>query len=460
VTLEPAPVGTPGCRYERESQNLDVLAGSADGVLTVPHDGHREVERVEIVYSRVAGIDVHKKQITVAVRTPGERPGQRQQQVRKFATYWRTLREMTTWLGEQQVTHVTMEATGVYWKPVFHALAEASGLEILLVNAYHVKNVPGRKTDANDAAWLAELCEVGLLRGCFIPPAQIAAIRELTRYRKKLIEERTRETQRLHKVLEDGGIKLDSVASNALGVSGRAMIEALIAGERDPKVLAELAKGVLRRKIDDLALALAGRFADHHALLARLHLDHIDHLNIMTGRLDEQIDQVITPFAQHKQRLMSIPGIGERAAQVIISEIGVDMSRFPTAAHLASWAGLCPGNHESAGKRKTGKTRNGNTNLCAILVEAAWAASRTNTYLAARFRRLHRRFGKTGGKKAAVAIAHTILVIIWHVLANETTYTDLGNDYYTRLDSPETRKDHLVRQLRQLGYTVALEPAA
>jgi transposase len=228
---------------------------------------------VEIVYQRVAAIDVHKKQITVAVRIPGERAGQRRQQVRKYATFYSALREMTGWLLAEQVTHVAMEATGVYWRPVFHALAEPDGLEILLCNAYHVKNVPGRKTDASDAVWLAQLCEVGLLRGSFIPPADIAAIRELVRYRKKLIVEQGRETQRLHKVLEDGGIKLDSVASDAIGVSGRTMIEALIAGERDPAVLADLAKGLLRKKIPDLTRALAGRFAAHHGLLCALHDD-------------------------------------------------------------------------------------------------------------------------------------------------------------------------------------------
>ncbi|MFE9695052.1 IS110 family transposase [Micromonospora sp. NPDC005806] len=308
-----------------------------------------------------------------------EQAGQRRQQVRKYPTFYAALREMTVWLVAEQVTHVAMEATGVYWRPVFHALAEADGLEILLCNAHHVKNVPGRKTDASDAVWLAELCEVGLPRGSFIPPADIAAIRELTRYRKKLIEERTRETQRLHKVLEDGGIKLDSVASDATGVSGRAMIEALIAGERDPAVLADLAREVLRKKIPDLTLALAGRFADHHALLCRLHLTHIDHLNDMIGKLDARIEEAITPFAARRDRLKTIPGVGDRAAQTIISEIDVDMTRFPTPAHLASWAGLCPGNHESAGKRRKGTTRHGNPHLATVLVEAAWATSRTRT---------------------------------------------------------------------------------
>jgi transposase len=413
---------------------------------------------VEIVYERVAAIDVHKKQITVAVRTPGDRVGQRRQEVRRYRTFYSALREMTGWLIDEHVTQVAMESTGIYWRPVFHALTETDGPEVLLCNAYHVRNVPGRKTDASDAVWLAELCEVGLLRGSFIPPAEIAAIRELARYRRKLIEERTRENQRLRKVLEDGGIKLDSVASDALGVSGRAMIEALIAGERDPRVLADLARGVLRKKIGDLTLALAGRFADHHALLCRLHLDHVDHLNDMIGRLDGQIEQAISPFAEQKQRLMSIPGIGERIAQVIIAEIGVDMTRFPTAAHLASWAGLCPGNHESAGKRRTGKTRDGNPHLTTVLVEAAWATARTSTRLGARFRRLHRRMGKTAGAKAALAVAHTLLVIIWQLLTHGRTYTDLGADYYTRRDKPGPRAARLARQLEALGYTVAPSP--
>ena len=303
------------------------------------------------------------------------------------------------------------------------------------------------------------MCE-GLLRGSFIPPAEIAAVRELTRYRRKLTEERVRETQRLHKVLEDGGIKLDSVASDSLGVSGRAMITALISGERDPAVLADLARGLMRKKIPDLTRALAGRFAAHHGLLAGLHLAHIDDLNLMIGRLEASIDAAVTPFARQRDLLMTIPGIGERAAQTIIAEIGVDMSRFPTADHLASWAGLCPGNNESAGKRKKTTTRNGNAQLCSVLVESAWAVSRTQTRLGARFRRLHRRFGKAGGKKAAVAIAHTILVIVWHVLHDEVAYTDLGADYYTQRDNPDMQKARLVRQLKELGYDVEISPAA
>lgn len=416
---------------------------------------------MDLVFSRVAGIDVHKKQVTVAVRVPQDDQGRRLQQVRVFRTYFQRLLDMTQWLVSEGVTHVVMEATGVYWKPVFHALMQAEELEVLLVNAQHVKNVPGRKTDVKDAEWLAQLCEAGLLRGSFIPPAQIAAIRELTRYRKKLIGERTREIQRTSKVLEDGGIKIDSVASKALGVSARAMIEAMIAGERDPAVLADLARGPLRRKIPDLTLALAGRFGAHHAVMARLHLDHYDHLSDMIKRLDTEIDQAIDPFAEQVRLLMTISGIGPRIAQVIISEIGVDMSRFRTSAHLASWAGLCPGNHESAGKRKTGKTRKGNPHLCTALVEAAWAASRTRTHLGAQFQRFRRRFGKNGGgPRAAIAVAHTMIEIIWHVLADDTEYLDLGHDYYTRRQDPDRRKRQALRQLQDLGYEVELTPAA
>jgi transposase len=415
---------------------------------------------VEIIYPRVAGIDVGKKEIAVAVRTPGDIPGQRRQRIRKYKTFYQVLRQMVAWLGEQGVTHVAMEATGVYWKPVFHALCEAEQVEVLLVNARHAKNVPGRKTDVKDSEWLAQLLECGLLRGSFIPPKDIAAIRELTRYRKKVIESRTRELQRLSKVLEDGGIKIDSVASSITTLSARDMIEALIAGERDPHVLAELARGVMRTKIPDLAMACAGRFGDHHALLARMHTDHIDHLTRMIEGLDIRIGEVTDPFAGQLKLLRSIPGIGERAAQVIISEIGVDMARFPTAAHLASWAGLCPGNNESAGKHKSGRTRKGNAEIRTILTECAWSAGRTGTYIGARFRRMHRRFGKTGGGKAALALAHTLIVIIWHVLHDNAEYRDLGSDYFTRYDNPEAHKRRLIRDLQTLGYNVTVRPAA
>jgi len=416
---------------------------------------------VEIVYERVAAIDVGKKIIAVAVRTPGERAGKRRQQVRKYNAYYRTLVEMVRWLLAEGVTHVSMEATGIYWKPIFHALCEAERpLEVLLVNAQHVKNVPGRKSDALDAVWLAKLTECGLLRGSFIPPREIAAIRELTRYRKKLIEQRTSELQRLGKVLEDGGIKIDSVASALTTVSARDMIEALINGERDAVVLADLARGVMRKKIPELTMACSGRFGAQHALMCTLHLEHIDHLTDMIARLNTRVDEASLPFVQQTTALATIPGIGERAAQVIISEIGVD-TRFPTASHLASWAGLSPGNNESAGKHGSGKTRKGNKELCTILIECAWSAGRTSTYVGAQFRRFHRRFGKKGGQKAAVATAHTLIVIVWHVLAETTAYRDLGSDYFTRrIDHPDARKRRLIRELEALGHKVTVEPAA
>jgi transposase len=419
---------------------------------------------MEIMYERGAGIDVGKKEIAVTVRVPGDGPGAaRVETTRKFKTFYAVLAVMAAWLAENGVTHVAMESTGVYWHPVFHALCEADAdFEILLVNAAHVKNVPGRKTDVKDSQWLAQLLEVGLLRGSFIPPAEIAAIREVTRYRKKLIGSRTSELQRLGKVCEDAGIKIDSVASSLTTLSARDMLEALIGGERDPRVLADLARGVMRKKIPDLSMALTGRFAAHHALLARTHLDHLDHLESMIARLDTQIEMMVRPFEAQMAALCTIPGIGDRLAQVIISEIGVDMGRFPTADHLASWAGLCPGNNESAGKHGNTRTRKGNREIRTALVEAAWAAARTNTYLGVRFRRLHRRFGKNNGGKAAVAIAHNLLVIIWHVLHDGVEFYDLGPDYFTRpgTSATERRKNHLIHELRTLGYTVEVTPAA
>jgi transposase len=416
---------------------------------------------VEIVHSKVAGIDVHKKQVTVAVRIPGRRG--RHQQVRRYATFYGALCEMAGWLTELNVTHVAMEATGIYWRPVWHALAQTESLEVLVCNAAHVKNVPGRKTDVGDAAWLAQLLEVGLLRGSFTPPEQLVAMRDLTRYRASLVHERTREIQRLCKVLEDGGIKLDSVASEPLGVSARAMIEALIAGERDPTALAEMARGRLRKKIPDLAQALGGRFNDHHGLMCRLHLNHIDHLCSAIERVEAEVEKMILPFELPRRRLSSVPGIGERVSAAIISEIGVDMSWFPSGAHLASWIGLCPGNHESAGKRKTGKIRKGNPYLKSVFVEAAWSAVRVDGRLKTRYQRLVRRFGgprnQVAVKKAIVATAHTLCVIVWHLLHAGADYTDLGADFYARRDNPDVRKNHLVRQLQELGYTVELSLA-
>jgi transposase len=414
---------------------------------------------MDVIVDRCAGLDVHKKTVMATVRSPDGKGG-RAQATREFATFTGRLVELRDWLTGEGVTQVAMEATGIYWKPVWHVLEDAE-LELLLVNPAHFKNLPGRKTDVKDSEWLAQLLECGLLRGSFIPPADIAKLRDLTRYRSKIIGERVRETQRVQKVLEDAGIKLDSVATDVLGKSCRAMIEALIAGERDPEVLAEMALTRMRPKIGVLREALVGRFDDHHALLLRMHLDHIDELQAMEARLDGEVDRVMGPFAEAATRLLSIPGVGKRVAEVIVAEIGTDMERFPTAKHLASWVGLCPGHHESAGKRRSGKARKGNPALRAAMCEAAWAASHgKDTYLAAQFRRFNRRFGTKGETKAIFAVAHTMIVIVWHILDSGCTYDELGADFFERRINTEARQRHLVRQLEALGHNVTLEPAA
>jgi transposase len=359
-----------------------------------------------------------------------------------------------------------MEATGIYTMPVYHALIEHGRFEqVLVCNAAHVKNVPGRKTDAIDAVWLAELLECGLLRGSFVPEPKIKAVRDVVRYRKKLVGSRSSELQRLGAVLQDAGIKLDSVASSIGTVSGRAMIDALIDGERRPAVLADLALGRMRSKIPDLTLALEGRFDDHHALMCRLHLQHIDHLDEMIARLDAQVEQMMVPFARQRDLLVTIPGIGPTAAAAILAEIGANPDEFfSDGAHLASWAGLCPGNHESAGKRKRGTPRKGNQHLKPLLVEAAWSAVRTNGRLRARYHRLVLRFGgyrnPVARKKAIVATAHTLGVIIWNLLANDTTYTDLGANFYDRRHDPQRETRRLIAKLEALGHTVTIHPAA
>ena len=421
---------------------------------------------MQIVYQRCAAIDVHKDQVTVAVRLPGAGPGGRDTQVRKFPAFYGVLREMAAWLAGLGVTHVAMEATGVYTMPVYHALLEPGVFEqVLVCNAAHVKNVPGRKTDAVDAAWLAELAECGLLRGSFIPEEKVKAVRDVARYRKKLVQQRSSEFQRLGGVLQDAGIKIDSVASSIGTMSGRAMIEALIDGERRGQVLAGLAKGRMRSKIADLSMALDGRFGDHHALMCKLHLEHIDHLDDMIARLDGQVEKMMVPFTDCRDLLVTIPGIGLVAAAAIISEIGVHIGEFfTTDAHLASWAGLCPGNHESAGKRKHGKPRKGSQHLKPLLVEAAWSAVKTDTRLHARYHRLVLRFGgyrsPAAKKKAIVAVAHTLIVIVWHVLTTGKTYTDLGPDYYIHRLDPEKETQRLIAKLQALGHTVTLQPAA
>ena len=417
---------------------------------------------MQVLYQRCAGIDVHKDQVTVAVRLPGQGPGGRETRVRKFGAFYGVLREMTGWLASQGVTHVAMEATGVYAMPVYHALLEPGCFEqVLACNAAHVKNVPGRKTDAVDASWLAELLECGLLRGSFIPPAEIKAVRDVVRCRRKLVQQRAAETQRLGGVLQDAGIKLDSVASSIDTVPGLAMIRALIDGERRGEVLADLARGVMRSKIADLSRALEGRFDDHHALMCQLHLDHVGHLNDMIAKLDAQVEAMMAPFRPQRDLLATIPGTGPAAAAAIISEIGTSPAEFfTTGAHLASWAGLCPGNHEPAGKRKHGKPRKGSQHLQPLLVECAWAAVRTSGRLNARYHRLVRRFGgyrnPAAKKRAIVAIAHTLAVVIWHMMATGTPYTDLGADFCTTRTDPAKETQRLIAKLEALGHKVTL----
>lgn len=418
---------------------------------------------MQVVYERCAGIDVGKKEIAVCVRAPGDQAGERRSQVRKYKTYYGVLREMCGWLTECGVTHVAMESTGIYSNPVLHALAEFGDFEVIKCNAAHIKNVPGRKTDAGDSVWIAELLECGLLRGSYLPVRQVAELRDLTRYRAKLAGSRSSEIQRLQKTLEDAGIKLDSVASDVMGMSSREMIEALIDGERRGTVLAELARGRLRSKIPDLSMALTGRFSDHHALMGKLHLRHIDELTELIDTVEQRAEALMAPFAAERDLLMTIPGIGRLTAGVIISEIGTDMSFFPDADHLASRAGLSPANNESGGRRRPAGTRHGNQHLSTALIESAWACSHTSTRPGAQYHRLVRRFGgyrsPRAKKKAAVAVAHTLILITYTVLDRRVPYQELGEDFYTKRQDPERYKDNLIARLAKLGYKVTVEPA-
>jgi transposase len=402
---------------------------------------------------RCCGLDVHKETITACVRIVG-RSGAATQHVQTFRTTAADLIVLRDWLAAHGVTQVAMESTGVYWKPVFYALE--SDFTCLLVNAMHIKRVPGRKTDVQDCVWIAQLLEHGLLRGSFVPPAPIRELRDLTRYRKALIHDRTRVANRLHKALEDAGVKLASVASDILGVSGRAMLQALAEGTTDPGVLAELARGRLRGKLPALRAALAGRFRPHHAFIVGQLLAHLDYVDEAIGALSTEIESRLAPFADQVTRLDSIPGINRRTAEVIIAEVGVDMRAFPSAAHLASWAALCPGNNESAGKHASGKTRKGNRWLRTALIEAAAGASRAkDSALQARFRRVLRH---RGPKKAVVALAHALLRIAYHVLADGTVYRELGADYYDRRHRQRVTR-RAIHLLEHQGYRVILEPA-
>jgi transposase len=406
---------------------------------------------MEVLVARCGGLDVHKDIVVACVRFC-DSDGERVAVTATFATFTEDLLALRDWLVAHGVTRVGMEATGVYWKPVFYLLEEA--VECWLLNARHLRNVPGRKTDMADAEWICRLMEHGLVRPSFVPPRPIRELRELTRYRKTRIEERTREGQRLDKVLQDAGVKLSSVASDVLGRSGRAMLEALVGGSRDAEALADLARGRMRSKIPQLRAALTARFADHHAVLIGEILAHLDYLDESIERLSVEVDRVIAPFAPLRDLLSTIPGVDKRIAEAIIGEIGVDMSRFPTAAHLASWAGMCPGQHESAGKSRRGTSRPGDSWLQRHLATAAMAAARTKgSYLAAQYQCLARRRGK---KRARKAVGHSILIAIWHMLTNGVAWDDLGDDYFHRRHAPEHLARRKLAELRALGWDVHL----
>jgi len=419
-----------------------------------------EDQQVEQIVERVAACDIGKAELVCCVRIPHpSRPGRRLQEVVSYPTMTRSLLVLADRLAELRVTRVVMEATSDYWKPVFYLL-EARGLDPWLVNAGDVKHLPGRpKTDRLDAVWLAKVAERGMIGPSFVPPPQIRRLRDVTRYRADLVVERTAEKQRVEKLLEDAQIKLSVVASDIFGVSGRAMMAALLAGQRDPKALAALARGQLRGKTGALEEAFTGYFTDHHAALLSKMLARIDGLSSDIADLDAMIEELIAPFAHAVARLDEIPGIARTAAAAILAEIGTDMTRFPTAAHLASWARFAPGVSESAGKPKgKGSTGHGNRYLAKILGEAAVAAGKTHTFLGERYRRIARR---RGGKKAVVAVGRSILVIIWHLLSDpDARYTDLGPDFFDRRHDPERRKRAHIHQLEALGYRVTLQPVA
>ncbi len=410
---------------------------------------------MEVIVERAGALDVHNASVVACVRRPAEK-GRREEQLAEFATTTQGLLALHDWLAAHGVTRVAMEATGVYWKPVYYLLED--DFELWLVNAQHVKNVPGRKTDVQDAQWLCQLLEHGLVRASFVPPKPFRELRDLTRYRKSLTWERSREANRLQKQLEDANIKLASVATRVLGASGRAMLDELCEGNNDPKALAELAKGKLRKKLPALRQALEGRFSSHHALLVSHLLAHIDYLDETIASLSAEIEERLRPFEHELELLCTIPGVGRITAEVMLAELGPDMSRFPSDRHAASWAAICPGHDESAGKRRSGKTRKGNRWLRTALIEAAnSAAGRTRgTYLNAQYLRLKSRRGHA---KAIVAVAHSILVSAYHVLERDQTYEELGGDYFISRVDTEHLTRRLVRQLERLGQTVTLTPS-
>jgi transposase len=407
------------------------------------------------LFRSVAGLDVHKKTIVACMRKLGE--GDRVwKEVRTFATMTHNLNALASWLKEQGVTHVAMESTGVFWKPIFNLLEEH--FTVLVVNANHLKQVPGRKTDVRDCEWIAHLLQCGLLRGSFVPSRVYRELRDLTRHRTKLVQQHTQSVNRLHAVLQDANIKLSSVATDILGISGRDMIEAIRRGETDPVQLAELARGRLRAKIPELRKALEGIVRDHHRFMLKLIIEQLDYLNAAIDQVSRRIEEISPqPFREAVRLVGTVDGIQQRAAQAILAETGIDMAQFPSAKHLSSWAAICPGNNESAGKRKSGKTRKGNCWLRGALGETARGGVRKkNSYLSTQYRRLA---GRRGKKRALVAVAHTQLVAIYHMLRTHQPYRDLGADHFDRMD-PQRLIRHHTQRLQALGYTVTLTSAA
>lgn len=416
-----------------------------------------EVDELDQVVERVAGLDLAKAGLVACVRVPSGRPGRRCQEVRSYATFTRSLLELADWLRAERVTRVAMEATSDYWKPVFYLL-EAEGFECWLVNPKHFKHLPGRpKTDKLDAVWLAKVTERGMCRPSLVHPAPVRHLRDLTRYRRTLIRDRTRERQRLEKLLEDAQIKLSSVISDILGVSGRAMLEALIAGNRSPRALAQMARTNMRSKIPVLEEALTGHFTDHHAFLARTMIDRIDGITADIEKVDTAVEEAMAPFRAEAERLDEITGIGIVSAQELIGEIGVDMTRFPTPAHLCSWGKRAPIVKQSAAKTRNGSAGKGNPWLAGTLGEIVVGVSRTHTFLGERYRRIARRRGK---KRAIVAVSNSILTIVWHLLSDpDIRYQDLGEDHYLSRHTTQRRRRTLIRDLEHLtGQKVTLQP--
>jgi transposase len=409
---------------------------------------------MEVVYERCCGLDVHKQSVVACRIAPGP-DGAPRKRVRTFGTMSADLLELSDWLTSAAVTHVAMESTGVYWKPIWNLLE--GSFELVLANARHIKAVPGRKTDVRDCEWIADLLRHGLLRGSFVPDRGQRELRELTRYRTSLVRERTAEANRLQKTLEGANIKLAAVATDILGISGRAMLAALVDGATDTAAMADLAKGRLREKIPQLEQALAGRFGAHQRFMVAQQLAHLDFLDAAISRVSTEVAERVREDEPAIAQLDTIPGVGRYVAEALVAEIGTDMARFPSANHLASWAGMCPGNNESAGRRRSGKTRKGSPWLRSLLIQAAHAAARKRgTYLSALYRRLAARRGKS---RAAVAVGHAILVIAYHLLQRQTDYQDLGPWYFEQRDR-DAEQRRLVHRLERLGYKVSLEPTA